>query len=475
LFKIVKYAMTAIMVLLFGAVVVGYSWYFERISNEVYSTNIAKKLLMNDAMPGTGDISRDQMEAEILGEMGSDEKKKDESDYTNPALVYTENVGVNNYRAPASLGINQALNVEIGGNTEAMATANQGQASNGGDAATAGQGGSFSSPSQMLADKFGSNSNSLRNKVPGAAGTQKATMGDPTENGTGSQGISQQQVAAQDALNQMPVEKAVYSGYYQVKITAKGGSEYNLNALVKEDGDGNLKITGEYAHTKFSLNGELTQATTDTGTWLVNLKRNRLFQGLVKITITRAVVGYKMAGNTSISTNIVNRKGKTSATIEGAKIADGPPAAPPNLFDNIGAKVAFMAPDQPFDQPTPVATGLASMIAAFSAIAAGMSASKRRNKVGKKGEIMPMSYDDSPTEHEMKTAQFGKEVIPQIDPVEAEPEPPKKVKGEVIKLSRVKKDEEKAEEGNSKQTTNLPAIIEQKDNDPSDGEGANND
>lgn len=474
MFKIVKYAMTAIMVLLFGAVVVGYSWYFERISNEVYSTKIAKRLLMNDSIPGTGGPSREQMEAEILGEMGA-EKKKDESDYTNPALEFTDNVGVNNYRAPANLGINQALNVEIGGNSEAMATANQGQASDGDDAAAGGQSGSFSSQrASMFADKYGGNSNSFRNKVPGAPGTQRASMADPTENGASAQGIGQQQGSSQDPLNQMPVEKAVYSGYYQVKITANGKSEYNMNALVKEDGDGNLKITGEYARTKFSMDGELTQATTDTGTWLVDLKQNKLFQGLAKVTIMRAVVGYKMTGKVNVSTNFFIRKGKTSATIEGSKIADAPPAAPPNLFDNLGAKVAFMAPDKPFEQPTPVASGLASTIAAFSAIVAGMSAAKRRNKVGRKGEILPVSHDDSPTAQEMQAAQFGEEVIPQIDPKEAEPEPKKKVKGQVIKLSKLKKDEEKFEEGSSQQIVNLPAVIEPKNNDPRDGEGVNN-
>jgi hypothetical protein len=435
---------------------------------------MAKRLLMNDSVPGTGDISRDQMEAEILGEMGS-EKKKDESDYTNPALEFTDNVGVNNYRAPSNLGINQALNVEIGGNSEAMVTANQAQASDGDDAAAAGgQSGSFSSQrASMFADKYGGSSNSFRNKVPGAPGTRRASMADPTENSGGSQGINQQQVSSQDPLNQMPVEKAVYSGYYQVKITS-GKADYNLNALVKEDGDGNMKITGEYAHTNFSLNGELTQATTDTGTWLVDLKQNKLFKGLAKITIMRAVVGYKMTGKVNMSTNFVVRKGKTSATIEGSKIAEAPPAAPPNLFDNLGAKVAFMAPDKPFEQPTPVASGLASTIAAFSAIVAGMSAAKRRNKVGRKGEILPMSHDDSPTAHEMQTAQFGQEVIPQIDPKEAEPEPPKKTKGAVIKLSKLKKDDEKPEEDSSQQIVNLPAIIEPKNNDPRDGEGVNN-
>jgi hypothetical protein len=468
------------MALLFVAVIVGYSWYFERINSEVYSTKIAKTLLMNGSVPGADDISREQLEAEILGEMGADKKKTDDSEYLNPALEHAGTSQGNPYQINPNLGINSALNAELGGNNAAM-SALAGAESSGIDPSAANQGGSFSSPSQMLANKYNGSSSGQPNSTKSPNGPPKASFADPTDSGA-SQGMTQQQIQAQDAQNQIAEMKPEYSGYYQVKIKTSGGSDYDTYAVVKEDGSGNLKITGEYARTKFSLDGELTQATTGTGTWLVNLKRNKFFQGLARITIKKAAQGYEMSGKISVSTNFIARKGKARATVEGLKVSNDEPETQSNPLDGLAAKVSFIAPDKPFNEPTPAASGLASMIAAMSAIVAGMSAAKRKNKAGRKGEILPPTIEPSEA-YEIRAEQFAQEGSVQTEEPIAEPEPPKKAKGAVIKLSRQKNDQDNANNDISEQSadvvekpiSNLPAIIYHRNSEQKDKEDLNND
>jgi hypothetical protein len=334
LLRIVKYFLTTVFVILFGAVVIGYSWYFEKINNKIYSTKIVKTLTMNNnkSGPATESLNRDK-EAPGKAATTKEEPADDDSDYRNPALDYMGS------------GNNDPNNTNYGEGV--------------------------SGASGVLNQPKGNSSPSTQGRKGNMFGD--VMQKDNTTNDTYSENIFN----PEDSESQSSVTKpkAIFSGYYRLQIEIEDGSEFNTNAQIEEIGGSKLRISGKHAYTNYSFIGIPIDVTTDTGSWRIEADTSRLFSGTADISITREYESYQMEGKGSGLYNLFLIKGEKNAKISGLKLAETAPAnTEPSVIDSLNTAVAFVAPEKGVAQPSPLASAGASAAAAMAAIIIGYSA-----------------------------------------------------------------------------------------------------
>jgi hypothetical protein len=369
LIRIVKYFLTTVFVILFVAVVIGYSWYFEKINNKIYSTKIVKTLTMNNnkSGPAAESLNRDKG---LPGKTATtkEEPADDDSNYRNPALDFIRNSNDDPNNANYGEGATGVLNQSQG-----------------------------NSPSMQ--------------------GRKESMFGDIMQKDNATNDSNTENVfnpEDSETKSSAPKQKAMFSGYYRLQIEIEDGSEINTNAQIEEIGGSKLKIGGKHAYANYSFIAIPIDVTTDTGSWRIEADTNRLFSGTADISITREHESYQMEGEGSGSYNLFLIKGEKKAKISGLKLAETAPVdTEPSVIDRLNTSVAFVAPEKGVAQPSPLASAGASAAAAMAAMIVGYSAIsiKKESSTNYSGKNTKMPGSDNAIKADLQQGEPVKSTV----------------------------------------------------------------